>query len=75
MEPEIHLWADRLNEARGRSRWNETRRQYLYPALCGVHVGWNELTRRPDTFIPSKQPTCMGCILVRFQQKAEEQDG
>jgi hypothetical protein len=82
MQPDIHLW-DRI---RGGSIWDENIHAYMYPTLCGIYVRWAQRTPTDalsqlafDFGLPRKDhlltPTCMGCILVKFQQEAEEQDG
>jgi hypothetical protein len=68
MQPEIHIGTSRT--------WCVGRHGTdVWPTLCGIHVSWVELARRQEAFTQSKQPTCMGCILIKFQHDAEEQDG
>jgi hypothetical protein len=63
---DVHIWASKLDG----NIWDENIRTYMYLTLCGIHVKWALCEHRVLS-----EPTCMGCILVRFQQKAEEQDG
>lgn len=44
----------------------------LYPVLCGQSVEEKYLSR---LYSWSEKPTCMGCILVRFQNRAKEKYG
>jgi hypothetical protein len=68
MDPDVHLWGGNLAAARvvvdGPQRAIRNK-EWLYKTLCGDFVPWLAITFH-------KQPTCMGCILVRFQQKAED---
>jgi hypothetical protein len=67
---DIHLWDGSLKSslvAQGGLAEGVSR----YPTLCGIHVSWVELVWWGTQ---SRQPTCMGCILVKFQEEAE-QDG
>jgi hypothetical protein len=63
---DIHLW----DSASNKTIWKSVS-TFLHPTLCGVHVAHPALAWEEPT---SKEPTCMGCILVKFQEEAE-QDG
>jgi hypothetical protein len=65
---DVHIWDGKMAGV----LWKNIHTN-LYLTLCGVHVGWNELAY--DGVSRPIEPTCMGCILVRFQHEAEEQDG
>jgi hypothetical protein len=65
---DVHIWDGEFS----RTSWDKTTHETLYLALCGASVHGNELAFPIDRSI---EPTCMGCILMKFQQMAEEQDG
>jgi hypothetical protein len=60
---DVHLWGGKYD------RWDENSHTTPYLTLCGVPVVWGELAY--DRIGRPIEPTCMGCILVKFQQKAE----
>jgi hypothetical protein len=43
-----------------------------YPTHCGQYIFCEYLTREKSfRFTSDREPTCMGCILVCFQEEAE----
>jgi hypothetical protein len=59
MDPDIHLWD-------GNNKWYVGGKEFmLYKALCGDLVPWSNVACY-------KQPTCTGCILLKFQYQAEQ---
>jgi hypothetical protein len=64
MEPDIHIWGGGLRKR----IWDGSGAYItLYPTLCGIHVRWGALFKREPI-----EPTCMGCILVKFERMAEQ---
>jgi hypothetical protein len=65
MEPDIHL--RKLHQAIKHVDLDV----WVYPTVCGTHVQSYLLVHHMND-IRYEEPTCMGCILVRFQERAEK---
>jgi hypothetical protein len=64
MESDIHIWGSK------QVKWGplgDGGNKWLYKALCGDLVDGVNIA-----FLARIQPTCMGCVLVKFQQMAED---
>jgi hypothetical protein len=62
MEPDIHI--RRLEKS---FRFKPDMDMWEYFTLCGIWVKHE----RTAWAVLGRVPTCMGCILVRFQERAE----
>jgi hypothetical protein len=43
----------------------------MFPTVCGTHVSLTLITYEAWIVEKRKLATCMGCILIRLQEKAE----